>query len=110
MVTADKEGFKAVAIPPISSGKHNHPLKCVGLLGGELGRMFGGSPHFLFVFYRSDRRENVRNESRMVSSTYNEHCAVLFIHKCFCFVSKKHLNPAYIIDYYTKNINTYVYI
>ena len=33
---------------------------------------------------RPDRRENVRSESRMVSSTYNEHCEVLFIHKCSC--------------------------
>ena len=32
-----------------------------GLLGGALGRMFGGSPQFLFVFYRPDRRENVRS-------------------------------------------------
>ena len=41
-----------------------HPLKCVQwvvLLGGALGRMFGGSPQFLFVFYRPDRRENVRS-------------------------------------------------
>ena len=38
----------------------NHPLKCVQcvvLLGGTLGRMFDGSPHFLFVFYRPERRE-----------------------------------------------------
>ena len=75
---------------------HNHLLKYVKwvvLLGGALGRMFGGSPHFLFVFYRPDRRENVRSESRMVSSTSNlltnEHCEVLFIHKCSCFFSKK---------------------
>ena len=41
-----------------------HPLKCVQwvvLLGGALGRMFGGSPQFLFVFYRPDRREHVRS-------------------------------------------------
>ena len=41
-----------------------HPLTCVQrvvLLGGALGRMFGGSPQFLFVFYRPDRRENVRS-------------------------------------------------
>ena len=40
------------------------PLKCVQwvvLLGGALGRMFGRSPQFLFVFYRPDRRENVRS-------------------------------------------------
>ena len=40
-----------------------------GLLGGALGRMFGGSQHFLFV-YRPGRRENVRSESMVVSSTY----------------------------------------
>ena len=42
----------------------HHPLKCVQwgvLLGGALGRMFGGSPQFLFVIYRPDRRENVRS-------------------------------------------------
>ena len=52
---------------------NNHPLKCVQwvvLLGGALGRMFGGSSQFLFVFYRPDRREHVRSKSRMVSSTY----------------------------------------
>ena len=41
-----------------------HPLKCVqwvALLGGVLGRMFGGSAQFLFVIYRPDRRENVRS-------------------------------------------------
>ena len=46
----------------IEHGFHHHPLKCVQyvvLLGGALGRMFGGSPQFLFVFYRPDRRENV---------------------------------------------------
>ena len=51
----------------------NHPFKCVQwviLLGGALGRLFGGSPHFLFVFYRPYRRENFRSESRMVSPTY----------------------------------------
>ena len=51
---------------------HWHPLKCVQwvvLLGGALGRIFGGSPPFLFVFYRPDRRGNVR-QRRMVSSTY----------------------------------------
>ena len=32
-----------------------------GFLGGALVRMFGGSPQFLLVFYRPDRRENVRN-------------------------------------------------
>ena len=32
-----------------------------GLLGGALGRMFGGWPQFLFVFYRPDRGENVRS-------------------------------------------------
>ena len=60
----------------IKSTKHkrfrNHPLKCVQwvvLLGGALGRMFGGSPQFLFVFYRPDRRENVRTFRGMVSST-----------------------------------------
>ena len=41
------------------------------LLCGALGRMFGGSPHILFVFYRPDRREHIRSESGMVSSTYN---------------------------------------
>ena len=43
---------------------HHHPLKCVQwvvLWGGALGRMFGGSPQFLFVFYRPERRENVRS-------------------------------------------------
>ena len=46
-----------------SETESDHPLKCVQrvvLLGGALGRMFGGSPQFLFVFYRPDRRENVR--------------------------------------------------
>ena len=41
-----------------------HTLKCVQwvvLLGWTLGRMFGGSPHFLFVFYRPDISENVRS-------------------------------------------------
>ena len=43
-----------------------HPLKCVQwvtvvLLGGALGRMFGGSPQLLFVFYKPDRRENIRS-------------------------------------------------
>ena len=55
------------------SVSHPHPLKCVHwpvLLDAALGRMFGGSPQFLFVFYRPDRRENVRSESRMVSPTY----------------------------------------
>ena len=38
------------------------PLEmCAVLLGGALGRKFGGSPQFLFVFYRPDRRENVRS-------------------------------------------------
>ena len=50
---------------PINTMKtHYHPLKCVQwvvLLGGALGRMFGGSPQFLFVFYRPYRRENVRS-------------------------------------------------
>ena len=32
-----------------------------GLLGGALGRMFGGSPQFLFVFYWPERREKFRN-------------------------------------------------
>ena len=32
-----------------------------GLFGGALGHMFGGSPQFLFVFYRPDRREHVRS-------------------------------------------------
>ena len=38
--------------------------------GGGVGRMFGGSLQFLFVFYRPDRREYVRSESRMVFPTY----------------------------------------
>ena len=48
----------------INSSRQNHPLKCVQwvvLLGGALGRMFSGSSQFLFVFYRPDRRENVRS-------------------------------------------------
>ena len=47
----------------INIGSH-HPLKCVQwvvLLGGALGRMFRWSPHFLFVLYRPDSRENVRS-------------------------------------------------
>ena len=53
-----------------------HPLKCVQreiLLGGlreAFVRMFGGSPHFLFVFFRPATSGNVRSESRMVVSTY----------------------------------------
>ena len=43
---------------------HGHPLKYVqwvALLGGALGRMFGGSPQFMFVIYGPDRRENFRS-------------------------------------------------
>ena len=36
----------------------------MGLLGGALGHMFGGSPQFLFVFYMPDRRENIRSSRR----------------------------------------------
>ena len=44
------------------------PLEmCTDIL---LGRMFGGSPHFLFVFFRPAAGGNVRSESRMVASTY----------------------------------------
>ena len=50
--------------------KHTKIVAVGGLLGGALGRMFGGSPPFLFVFYRPYRRANLRSESRMVSSTY----------------------------------------
>ena len=32
-----------------------------GFVKRALGRMFGESPQFLFVFYRPDRRENVRS-------------------------------------------------
>ena len=32
-----------------------------GLLGGALGRVFGGSPQFLLVLYGPDRRDNVRS-------------------------------------------------
>ena len=62
------------------------------LLGGAFGRMFGGSPHFLFVFYRPDRHTN-------------EHYEVLFIHKCSRVYQYKKLNSAYM-----KAINTSVYI
>ena len=72
-----------------------HPLKSVQwvvLLGGALGRIFGGSPHFLFVFYRPDRREHSRSESRMLTACpqlTNEHREVVFVHKCSCFFSSK---------------------
>ena len=38
----------------------------------------------------------------------NEHCEVLFIHNCSCFVSKE--TKSSIFGPYAKDINTYVYI
>ena len=75
-----------------------HPLKCVQwvvLLGVALGRMFGGSPQFLFVFYRPDGREMFVVSAGWCPQLTNEHCEVLFFHKCSCLFSKKKLNPAY---------------
>ena len=59
--------------------------------------MFGGSPHFLFVFYRPDRRENVRSESIVKLYLYID---------AHVFSVKK----ASLYGPYTKDINTYVYI
>ena len=55
-----------------------------GLLCGVLGRMFGGSPQILFVFYWPDKRENVRRKVGWCPQLTNEHCEVLFSHKCAC--------------------------
>ena len=67
--------------------RHIHPLKCVGgLLGGALGRMFGGSPHFLFILYsigQIDVQMFIVRAGCYPQLT-NEHCEVLFIHKCSC--------------------------
>ena len=76
-----------------------------GLLGGALGRMFGGSPQFLFVFYRPDRRKMFVVSAVWCPQLTNEHCEVLFFHKCSC---KNKLNPAYMGP--IQDINTYVYI
>ena len=38
----------------------------------------------------------------------NEHCEVLFFHKCSCFSSKKTKSSLY--GPYTKDMNIYVYI
>ena len=79
-----------------------------GLLGGALGRMFGGSPQFMFVFYRPDRRENILSLRMMVSSTYNEHREVLFFQNAPVIFSKETKSSLY--GPYTKYINIYVYI
>ena len=69
-----------------------HPLKCVQwvvLLCGAPGRMFGGSPHFMCVFSRPDRRENVRSESVVrVNLQTNIVMFYLFIN-AHVFISKK---------------------
>ena len=68
-----------------------------GLVSGALGRMFGGSPHFLFVFYRPDRRENVRSESRMVFSITNNTIKFYLFINAHVFFQKKKIQPIWAI-------------
>ena len=66
-------------------------MQWVVLLGGALGRMFGGTPHVLFVFYRPDI--DVKMFVVSVLNLQNKHCEVSLIHKCSCFFSVKKIQP-----------------